>query len=212
MRMRRKKNLDARMENCRHILIKNHTEMAGRWSTLHPSQASDIYLELGCGKGMFIRKTAQEHPENLYIAAEIFDNVLLTAMEAAIAEHVDNLCFLSENAANLKDSFVPGEVAGIYLNFSDPWPRKKQWKRRLTHENMLTIYKKILREGGYINMKTDNTDLFEFSLSSFSKSGFILETVCLDLEKSDISNIKTEYETRFSQMGMPIYFCRAVKK
>lgn len=209
MRMRRKKNLDSRMEACAQYLEPAPQGLKGNWAKR--AGGRPIYIEVGCGKGRFVVETALANPDKYFVAVEMVPSVLVVAMEKAKALGPDNLTFLSLNAAVLGDVFGPDEVTGIYLNFSDPWPPKRHWKRRLTHFNMLRIYDSFLLAGGEIAMKTDNSGLFEFSLCQFSQFGYTLFDITLDLHKTDTPNIMTEYEQQFSQKGMNIYRCVAKK-
>ncbi len=137
---------------------------------------------------------------------------LVVAAEKAIAAGLTNIRFLDVDAVNLPDFFENGELDRIYLNFSDPWPKKKQWKRRLTYRTFLALYWDALKEDGAIFQKTDNQKLFEFSLNEFSDVGYRLKHITFDLHATDTPNVMTEYETRFSEMGMPIYRVEAIKQ
>ncbi len=210
MRMRRKKNLDARLAACADYLISDGATLKGKWRDRFSAQG-ELYVEIGCGKGRFIIEHAKQYPDRLFVAVEREQNVLVMAVEHAISENLSNLLFLDCDAALLGDVFAPDEVQGIYLNFSDPWPPKKQWKRRLTHSSFLSVYESFLTEGGCIVMKTDNKPLFEFSLCEFSRFGFVLSEVSLDLHATDIPNIMTEYEQNFASCGISICRCVAQK-
>ena len=169
-----------------------------------------IYLEIGMGKGDFITQLCQLDKDNIYIGIEVSPPVLALAIkklkryEEENNIRLDNLYFMSEDAATLSEIFEEHQIEKIYLNFSDPWPKKKHTKRRLTHENFLNVYKEILREHGEIEFKTDNRGLFEYSLVSMQNYGLRFKEVYLDLHQTDIFNIETEYEKKFSPFG-PIY-------
>lgn len=169
-----------------------------------------IYLEIGMGKGDFISGLASLDLDNIYIGVEISMSVLATAIKKIKAYEeeknikLDNLYFMSFDAINLEEYFEKGQVEKLYLNFSDPWPKKKHAKRRLTYKDFLEKYKSILKENGVIEFKTDNRLLFEFSLVSMQNFGMTFTEVYLDLHKTDIFNIVTEYENKFSVYG-PIY-------
>lgn len=211
MRMRKKKNLIPRMEACADLLVSDPSALRGSWREQF-GQKGELFLEIGCGKGQFAVGTAARCPEDLFIAVEKSQNVLLLALEKTRAAGLRNLRFIGTDAAQLGDAFAPGEVSRIYLNFSDPWPPNNRAKRRLTHPNFLRVYDCILRAGGEIRMKTDNRALFEFSLCQLSQFGYPLLDVSLDLHaRQDESNVMTEYEERFSSQGMPIYFLCAQK-
>ena len=161
-----------------------------------------LHVELGCGKGRFISQTAERAPNINHLAIEREPIVL--AMAARKAAHLDNVAFLEMDGQHLPEIFVPGQVDRLYINFCDPWPRKKKWaKRRLTHVNFLAMYE-FLRIPE-IFFKTDNRILFEFSINQFSERGWKMRAVSLDLHNSGIEdNIMTEYEEKFSPHG-PIY-------
>lgn len=205
MRMRKKKNCDARMERCSDIWIKNPEEHKGKWKEVF-GKDNPIHIEIGCGKGNFIVGMAKMYPEINFIAIEKVEDVIVMAMEKTVAAELDNVYFMDMDAENIEAIFEYGEIERIYLNFSDPWKKKKQAKRRLTHKNFLDRYKKVLKNGDYIFFKTDNKALFEFSLNSFAQENYKLSNITLDLHNSDFEgNVMTEYEQRFSEMGMPIY-------
>lgn len=189
------------MEACADWLIRTPEEL----SALRTK--APFYLEIGCGKGGFITATAKANPDRFYIAVELVADALVTALERAKAEEIPNLRFVNLNAKNLEEWFTPGEIAQIYLNFSDPWPKKGHAKRRLTYRDFLAIYRNLLAEDGKICMKTDNRGLFEFSLEEFGETGWRLEAVTYDLHHSEWAegNIMTEYEKNFSAQGFPIH-------
>ncbi len=210
MRMRKKKNCAARMERCADIWVKEPENCKGRWSAIF-GNGNPIHIEIGCGKGNFIVGMAALYPDINYIAIEKAEDVLVMAMEKAVSAGLTNVLFTDTDAEKLEDIFEFGEISRIYLNFSDPWKKKKQAKRRLTHKRFLDRYKAALRQGDYICFKTDNRDLFEFSLNSFAAENFKLENISLDLHNSGFEgNIMTEYEQKFSEMGMPIFRLEAV--
>lgn len=205
MRVRKKKHCGERMEECADIWVKEPEKNKGKWIEIFKND-NPIHIEIGCGKGRFITETAKANPDTNYIAIEKVPDVLVMAMEKAATEDVKNLVFISMDAERLEDVFDCGEIERIYLNFSDPWKKKRQAKRRLTHKNFLDRYKKVLTAGDYIYFKTDNRDLFEFSLNSLAENDFKMRNISLDLHNSDFEgNIMTEYEQRFFEMGMPIY-------
>lgn len=205
MRMRKKKNCSARMERCSDIWIKNPEDYKGKWSSLFGND-KPIHIEIGCGKGNFITGMAKQNPDVNFIGIEKVEDVIVMAMEKVVSAELDNVLFMDMDAQRIEDFFEYGEIERIYLNFSDPWKKKKQAKRRLTHKNFLDKYKKVLKEGDYIFFKTDNRALFEFSLNSFCEENYKLSNITFDLHNSGFEgNIMTEYEKRFSEMGMPIY-------
>lgn len=169
-----------------------------------------VFIEIGMGKGEFITQMALNNKDNIYIGIELSRQVLSLAIkklkrfEAENDTFIDNLYLMSIDAKALQDFFEINQVDKIYLNFSDPWPKKKHAKRRLTHESFLGVYEKILKSDGIIEFKTDNRLLFEYSLVSMQNFGMTFLDVYLDLHKSNVSNIQTEYEKKFSPFG-PIY-------
>ncbi|TFD98275.1 tRNA (guanosine(46)-N7)-methyltransferase TrmB [Jeotgalibacillus salarius] len=168
----------------------------------------ELHIEVGSGKGRFITEMAKLHPDINYIAIELSESIALSALECMIEADVPNVRLLTINAEILNDVFDKGEVDRVYLNFSDPWPKNRHEKRRLTFKKFLDLYKTVLPENGEIHFKTDNRGLFEYSLESFSAYGLLLTYVSLDLHNSEYEgNVMTEYEEKFSSMGQPIYRC-----
>ncbi len=205
MRMRTRGHLSERLERCGGLAIDYR---GGRLNLPAP-----LHLEIGCGKGDFITETARLNPEINYIAVERVSNVIVLAMEKAARAELTNLKFILGDFAGAAESFPDGSVDRIYLNFSDPWPKNGNAKRRLTHGRFLELYKRILSDGGEIFFKTDNRELFEFSLATFPENGFELSNVTFDLHGSGFEgNIMTEYERRFTEMGVPICRLEARKK
>ncbi len=193
------------MEACEHLWVKEPELAKGNWHKLFNNN-NPIHLEIGCGKGKFISEMAKNNPDINYLAVDLFEDVLVLALEKSAARDVDNVRLFIGNAANLEDYFEFDEIERIYLNFSDPWKKNKQAKRRLTHKNFLNTYRKVLKNGNKICFKTDNKALFEFSLNSFAEENFKMSNITLDLHNSGFEgNVMTEYETKFSEMGMPIY-------
>ena len=205
MRMRKKKNCGVRMEKCAGVWIKEPERFKGKWNELFENE-NPIHIEIGCGKGRFITETAKLNPDINYIAIEKVEDVLVMAMEKATENELSNVVFIDMDAEKIEEVFEKGEIERIYLNFSDPWKKNKQAKRRLTHKNFLDRYKNVLNAGDYIFFKTDNRALFEFSLNSFADNDFKMRNITLDLHNSNFEgNIMTEYEQRFFEQGMPIY-------
>ena len=210
MRMRKKKNCAARMERCRELRITEPEKYKGRWREVFCND-NPIHVEIGCGKGAFVTGMAAREPDVNFIAIEKVEDVIVMAMEKAQAAELKNVRFVDIDAERLDDFFEKGEIERIYLNFSDPWKKSKQAKRRLTHKRFLDRYKQVLRDGGYIWFKTDNIKLFEFSLNSFAAENFKLENITLDLHDSGFEgNVVTEYEQKFIELGQPIYRLEAV--
>ena len=205
MRMRKKKNCDIRLDKSGSLWMRTPEDLKGKWHDEF-GNSNDIHLEIGCGKGKFICEMAQKYPEINFVAIEVVKDVMVLAMEKAEPMELKNLRFIIADAANLCEYFEKGEVNRIYLNYSDPWKKNKQAKRRLTHKNFLDVYKKVINIGDMVCFKTDNQKLFEFSLNSFAQEDFKMSNITFDLHNSGWEdNVMTEYETRFSEMGMPIY-------
>ena len=205
MRMRKKKNLIPRMERCGGSLIQNPYGHAGKWRELMPG-ARELRLELGCGKGRFTAGTAAAEPDVLFIAIERVPDAMVVAMERCV--ELPNVFFISANADQLPYFFAPGEADRIYVNFCDPWPSKRHAKRRLTHGNFLKLYRQVLKMGGQLHFKTDNQDLFSFSVEELPDFGFSLSEVTRDLHANGPVGVMTDYEAKFFQQGLPI--CRCV--
>lgn len=210
MRMRKKKNLVPRMERCSAVHVQDGFFMKGRWRDLLPG-ARELRVELGCGKGRFTVETAAAEPDVLFIAIERVADALVVAMERAVAAGLNNVFFVVGDAASLPDYFAQDEVDRIYINFCDPWPPKRQAKRRLTHRNFLTLYRQVLKSGGAVHFKTDNRPLFEFSLEEFPQAGYALSEVTRDLHGLGPQGVMTDYEAKFYAEGLPINRCVGTK-
>lgn len=209
MRMRRKPNLVPRMEACKDIWMQEPEMLKGNWKSLYP-EAKEVRLEVGCGKGKFTAETAAAEPEILLIAMELVPEAMVMAMEKVKNMGLKNVFFIGADVARLEEFFAPGEIDLLYINFCDPWPRKKHAPRRLTHTGFLKLYKKVLKPGSQIHFKTDNADLFEFSLEQFREENFKLNNVTRDLHANGPVGIMTGYEERFYGLGTPINRCEAV--
>lgn len=211
MRMRKKKNLAARMERCAPVLVSEPQAQRGQWRSLFGTDGP-LHLEIGCGKGRFALEMARRHPDTCFLAVEREEGALVMACEKAMEADLPNLRFLSFDAAALGDIFEEGEVDLIYLNFSDPWPPNRQRKRRLTWRAFLAVYDRILSGDGAVFFKTDNQRLFEWSLGEICQYGWLLQNISLDLHNSDFDNVMTEYEERFSSQGSRIYRLEARRR
>lgn len=217
MRMRKKKNLETRLEACGALCIAKLPSDPSKTAALEPICPAQVFgngnplrLEIGCGKGQFAEEIARRNPEVNFIAVEQTPNVLVTAMERAKRAGLTNLKFVSGTAEYLERLLPPHSVERIYLNFSCPFPKNSYAKHRLTHGRFLKIYRALLTADGFIAQKTDNAPFFEFSLNSFSDHGFRLRRISFDLHNSGIDgNIITEYEEKFSSKGFPIYYTEA---
>jgi tRNA (guanine-N7-)-methyltransferase len=208
--MRKKKNLDARLERCAAYLISDPREKRGHWRDLMPS-ARQLRLELGCGKGRFTVETAARNPDVLFIAIERVADALVMSMERAMERELSNVFFICDDAANLSEFFADGEIDLLYINFCDPWPSKKHAKRRLVHEGFLRSYRQLLPDGGQLHFKTDNKPLFQFSLTQFPRAGYELSEVTFDLHQDDPDVVMTDFEAVFHEQGTKINRCVGTK-
>ena len=205
--MRNSKDQNDVINNC-DFLLKEPSKHKGEFKKLFNNN-NPINLEIGIGKGKFIYEMALNNPNINYIGVEKFDNVMAKAIKT-ISNKLPNLYLIKIDALKLNEVF-DHEINTIYLNFSDPWPKKRQNKRRLTHENFLKIYDEIFKSKKHIIMKTDNIDLFADSIVYLSNYGYIFNDVSLDLANKDIVNIKTEYECKFENKGFKINYLEATK-
>ena len=191
--------------------IQEPEQKKGKWAEVfgndHP-----IHIEVGMGKGQFIIEMAKRNPEINYIGIEKYSSVLVRAVEKLEDFEQNNLRLIRMDAENIEEVFDKDEVDRIYLNFSDPWPKDRHAKRRLTSSRFLGLYDQILADGGIVEFKTDNQPLFDFSLESVKESGWTLLMQTRDLHHSEFAegNVMTEYEAKFSAMGNPIYKLEAV--
>lgn len=200
-------------------VVQNPEARKGLWAAVFPKR-QPLHIEVGMGKGRFLMDMAVLHPDRNYVGIEMYDSVLLRAIQKRESreeekERLSNLLFLCVDARNLPEIFDRGEVDRVYLNFSDPWPKARHAKRRLTSCEFLKRYEKILSPGGCVEFKTDNRQLFEFSLEEIERAGWELLEKTYDLHREEsmmAGNVMTEYEEKFSQMGNPIYKLTARKK
>ncbi len=212
MRRRKVKGADEKLLRYKDYVLKDNIEdLKGRWSQKFKND-NPIHVEFGTGRGKFITTLAKQNPNINYIAFEIKEEVLVKGVEKADEANLNNILFAWANVSNILDYFEVGELSRIYVNFCDPWPKKRWAKRRLTHTNFLEKYKIILNNEGELHFKTDNDKLFEFSLNEISSNNWLLKNISLDLANSDIENITTEYEDKFMSYGMKIYRCEAKKR
>lgn len=188
------------------VIIPNPENFKGNWKEVFGND-NPVHIEVGTGKGQFIIGMAKQNPDINYIGIELFDSVIVCALEKVIeAEKPSNLRLLKVNGAKLAEYFAKGDVSRVYLNFSDPWPKIRHAKRRLTHGGFLKIYEDALIDNGEVHFKTDNRGLFEYSLVSMTEYGMALNYVSLDLHVNmPEDNVMTEYEQKFSAKGQPIY-------
>lgn len=204
MRLRNIPNANIKLAQNERDFVANPSDFKGRWHELFKNN-NPIHIEIGMGKGQFLTQLALQNPDINYIGIEKFSSVLLRASEKLETIELNNVKIINIDALMLNEYFDTNEVARIYLNFSDPWPKNAHAKRRLTSNRFLPLYENILDKNGEIHFKTDNRLLFEFSLESLNNYGMILSNISLDLHNSDFpNNIMTEYEEKFSKFG-PIY-------
>lgn len=222
MRMRKKKYLEERLAKCNNI-IRLLSDDCNFLTAIEKKEYIDtkelfgndnpVVLEIGCGKGGFACELAKRNPDVNILALEKCSNVLVMAAEAAMKDNLDNLKYLHGGAEYLEKYIKPESIERIYLNFSCPYPKKRYANHRLTNERFLKSYKVILKKGAEIHQKTDNMHFFEYSIEQLTGFGFSLKNISLDLHNSEFEgNIETEYEHRFSSMGMPIYRLEAYLK
>ena len=187
-------------------VIQNPSEKKGCWKEVFGNE-NPIEIEIGMGKGRFIMELAALHSEINYVGIERYPSVLLRGLQKRAELELDNIYFMCVDAKNLAEIYAPGEVEKIYLNFSDPWPKDRHEKRRLTSEDFMTVYNQILRPDGVVEFKTDNRELFDYSLEAIPRAGWKIVDFTYDLHHSEMGagNVMTEYEEKFSSKGNPIY-------
>ena len=199
------------------IAIKNETEKKGLWNKVFGND-NPIHIEIGMGKGQFLLTLAKQNPNINYIGIERYSSVLLRALEKFDTEEfmeLQNIRFICMDAFELPEVFSLGEVANIYLNFSDAWPKSRHANRRLTSTRFFGQYDKVLAQNGVVEFKTDNRPLFEFSLEQVEEAGWRLLAHTFDLHNDETmneGNVMTEYEEKFSSMGNPIHKLIATRK
>lgn len=194
------------MVACSPYVIQEPEKHKGRWSAHVFGNNHPICIEVGMGKGRFIMELAAENPEINYIGIERYPTVLLKGIQKRGQIELSNIYFLCIDAGNLEEIFAPGEVDIIYLNFSDPWPKARYAKRRLTSPQFMKVYDNVLLKDGVVEFKTDNRELFDYSLESVPVAGWQILKHTFDLHNSDMAegNVMTEYEEKFSSEGKPI--------
>ena len=209
MRMRKRANLDKRMERCAALLIDGGGDnsgfepLRGHWLEQFPGHER-LYVELGCGKGTFTAKTAAAMPETLYVAVEKVPDAMILAMEKIERRGIENVRFIDIDAKLLTALFAEGEVDRLYINFCDPWPKSRDAKLRLTSPGFLRLYADVLKQGGEIHFKTDNTPLFDWSVRQFMDEGWALSELTHDLHENGPVGVMTDYEARFYEQGLKI--------
>lgn len=215
MRLRKVKNIEEKIKKYDDIIIFDALNYKGKWHSLFNNN-NPIYLEIGMGKGKFILEHARRNPNINYIGCEVSDSVIYKAAEkyekVKAEENINNLLMINKDASILNEIFENEEIEIIYLNFSDPWPKSRHAKRRLTSPSFLKVYKELLGHNGIIEMKTDNRHLFEYSLEMFNEEGFSFLDLSLDLHEDKEDIITTEYEDRFTKLNQPIYYVKTREK
>lgn len=218
MRLRGRKGIRENLEQQQDMVVLDPRHYKGKWASLFGND-KPIHVEFGMGKGQFISQMSYKHRDINFIGVDMYDELIRRASEkgrnAWSEEDVEtppNLKLALMNIENVEEVFEPGEIERIYLNFSDPWPKAKHGRRRLTHPRFLDKYKMILNERGQIHFKTDSISLFEFSLNSFADYGLQMTNISLDLHRDGINEefVMTEYETKFVGQGMNIHRCEVI--
>lgn len=210
MRLRNKQGAKETILQHPNYILTDGSDWKGKWQERF-LKAQPLHIEVGSGKGQFIVEMAKAHPEINYVGIEMQTNAIISILEKQLEEQLPNLQLLLVDGADLTDYFSDGEVDQVYLNFSDPWPKTRHEKRRLTYKTFLRTYETIAKPKAELHFKTDNQKLFEYSLASVTWYGMTLKKVWLDLHASDFEgNIMTEYEEKFSSKGQPIYRLEAI--
>lgn len=211
MRMRKMRNLEPRTERCAAWRVTEPEALRGAWRTLKPA-CTALWVEVGCGKGKFTAETAAANPDVLLIAVERCREAMVVAMEKAQSMNLTNVFFIDMDVANIEQIFAAGEIDRLFINFPDPWPRKKNAKRRLTHRGFLDKYCRVVKCGGELHYKTDNAPLFEFSVEEFAACGLEVKNLTRNLHENGVVGIMTGYEEKFHALGTPINRCEVVCK
>ena len=212
MRQRNVKNLEERIADNSSFRIEDPRAVKGKWREVFGMEGP-IYLEIGCGKGQFIMTRARQNPSACFIAVEGQENVMLRALEKAEAAGLSNLRLFIDFVNDLHDYFEEGELSGIYLNFSDPWPKARHDKRRLTFHKRLMNYFEVMPEDGFVEFKTDNDGLYEFTLEEIPLAGLAIAEETRDLHASEFESrlVTTEYEDKFHAGGKNINYVKIVR-
>ena len=210
MRLRKVKNVEEKIKEFEGLIITEPENHKGKWNKLFGND-NPIHLEIGMGKGKFIIEKAKREPDVNFIGCELVQSIIYKAAKSV--DNVPNLLMINYDALKLGEVFDKGEIAKIYLNFSDPWPKSRHEKRRLTSDSFLNVYREIKASDGVIEFKTDNRGLFEYSVMSLNNNGFEFLDISFDLHNDGRENIvTTEYEDKFSARGNVIYFIKVKEK
>lgn len=222
MRIRRKKNLELRLEKVKEKLIIVDKKVVNVNEALKDKCLLDfksifnndnpICVEIGCGKGGFIIETAKECKDKNFLAVEMMENIILLAVESAIDMPLDNLYFMNTGAEYLPRYIPDNSVSEVYLNFSPPYPQNNRENRRLTNDRFVKIYKNMLIDGGKICLKTDDLGFYEYSFKKLLENGFEVENTTEKVNGGAVKNVLTEYEKKFKSLGLPIYYLVATKR
>lgn len=209
MRLRHLKDAQERIENSKELL-EDGTLYKGHWRDTYFKNNHDLFIEVGMGKGQFLKTHAEENPKANFIGFEKYEKVMVRALDKF--EDMPNVALLCTDACGVEEIFAEDEISGIYLNFSDPWPKDRHSPRRLTHGNFLDRYKNILDPKGFLCFKTDNENLYDFSLEQLEEKKWRIIESSRDLHKSNMTegNVMTEYEQRYNDQGLPIYYVKAL--
>lgn len=208
MRMRKKPWVDTLLQNPPSFVLNDLGPLSGKTHAHHDM----VHLEIGSGKGDYWIQMSQKYPKDLWIGIEKEPNVAAVAIKKASETIQENQIFIIGDAQDYLEQLAKNDIDIIHLNFSDPWPKKRTHKRRLSASTFIDHYKRILSEQGQIIMKTDNQDLFEYSMAQFSQSGFILEEMSVNFRRQEHDDAISEYEARFMSLNQPIYRCIWRKK
>lgn len=224
MRLRGRKGIREDIERQKELVVLNAKDYKGKWAELFGNN-NPIHAELGMGKGRFISEMSKKYPDVNFIGVDMYDELIRKASEKAKIAHeihteeesesaanIPNLKLMLFNIEHIEEAFAEGELERVYLNFSDPWPKKKHARRRLTHPGFVAKYQQILNANGEIHLKTDSQSLFEFSLNSFADMGLRMRNISLNLHAEGFhpDHVMTEYETKFATKGMNIHRCEVV--
>lgn len=225
MRVRKKKHTDEKIlafknfvfDKTREEELKNYF---GKWNDLFPNKKSPLFVELGTGKGDFISTVAEMFPERNFIGIEQEQEVLYKAARKVDEKKLTNVKLACVDVKHLAEIFDAGEIFGLYINFCDPWPKARHAKRRLTSKNFLQLYRNLIQKNGHLYFKTDNENLFDFSLEEFASENLLVKNISRDLHSEQAQEnyqpafleetIKTEYERKFSELGEKIFRCEVI--
>jgi len=209
MRLKKIKGAEEYVNNSSYT-VNDYKDYLGKWKSYFKNE-NPIHLEIGCGKGDFLIGMAKQYKDINFIGIEKYPSVLIKTLQKLENENLENICFICMDAS-VVDTVFEKEIDILYLNFSDPWPKKKHHKRRLTSPIFLEKYETIFKNEKRIIMKTDNQDLFEYSLITTTNNDYKIEDISLNLHQTDRFNIKTEYEERWSKKEYPICYVSLLKK